>query len=115
MKKSILLKALFLSLIISCSAPVVEIPKDVLAKDKMISILVDVHLAEAAISINNAQRDTSKVTEYYEFIYKNHSTTKKQFTESYDFYLAHPEILNKIYDDVLVELSKKQTEAVKKH
>lgn len=93
----------------------VEIPKDVLAKDKMTSILVDVHLAEAAMTLNNSQRDTAKVMEYYEFIYKNHNTTKKQFTESYDFYLSHPELLNKIYDDVLVELSKKQAETIKKH
>ena len=93
----------------------VEIPKDVLPKDKMTSILVDVHLAEAAMTLNNSQRDTAKVMEYYDFIYKNHNTTKKQFTESYNFYLANPELLNKIYDDVLIELSKKQTEAVKKH
>jgi len=101
----------------ACSAPKVTIPDDVLSQDKMVSILADVHLAEAAITLKFTNKDTSKLQaqEFYDFIYKSHKTTKEQFNKSYDFYTSHPELLNKIYDDVLTELSKKQGESVKKN
>jgi hypothetical protein len=110
------LMGLIVLIIQSCSAPVVIIPNDVLSQDKMVSVLTDVHLAEAAITLKFTNKDTSKLqaATFYNFIYKAHKTTKEQFTKSYDFYVSHPELLNKIYDDVLIELSKKQGEAAKK-
>ena len=100
----------------SCSAPVLVIPNDVLSQDKMVAVLTDVHLVESAITLKFSNKDTSKVqaSAYYDFIYKSHKTTKEQFAKSYDFYISHPELLNKIYDEVLIELSKKQGELAKK-
>ncbi len=110
----ILLMAL---LIYSCSAPKVIIPKDILSKENMVAILTDIHLAESAVTLKFTNKDTSmyQAAEYTDFICKNHKTTKEQFNKSYDFYISHPELLNKIYDDVLTELSKKQGEAAKKN
>lgn len=101
----------------SCSAPKVTIPNDVLSKENMVAILTDIHLAESAVTLKFTNKDTSmlQAAEYNNFIFKNHKTTKEQFNKSYDFYVAHPDILNKIYDDVLTELSKKQGEAAKKN
>jgi|ERR1039458_9699160 hypothetical protein len=101
----------------SCSAPVVVIPNDVLSQEKMVEVLTDIHLAESAITLKFTNKDTSKLQAkvFYDFVYKAHKTTKEQFSKSYDFYVAHPELLNKIYDDVLIELSKKQAEVNKKN
>ena len=113
-----LLFALFLYLVLpSCSAPKVTIPSDVLSEAKMVSIMSDIQIAESVITFNFTNKDTSKMQAdaFYDFIYKNHKTTKEQFNKSFDFYLSQPEILNKIYDEVLVELSKRQGQATKKN
>ncbi len=107
---------LFLAiLVVSCSTPKVEIPKMVIDKEKMVSILTDLHLAEAAGTLNFTNKDTSKLiaANYNEFIFKNHNTTKVEFMKSYNYYVSHPEELNSVYDGVLMELSKMQGNLVK--
>ena len=49
-----------------------------------------------------------------EFIFKTHHITKQSYDNSMAFYTLHPEILNEIYEEVINELSKKQSEAERK-
>lgn len=81
----LLINVLFL---VSCTKEV-EIPKDILGKEKMVKILVDIHLAEARVSVKNLPSDTSKklFDAYQMAIYKAHTTDSTKFKKSYRYYL----------------------------
>src|SRR5688572_9129911 len=96
----------------SCADPVV-IPPDVLPKDKMTKVLADIQLIEASIQNDAMERsDSTKniVYGYYQSVFKKHNITADQFRRSFDFYLDHLDLMDKMYDDVIIELSKRQAE-----
>ena len=74
----------------------------------MVSIMKDVHLAEAELSaksadmINNPLADTISYTD----IFKKNKIQKWQYDSSLMYYSLHPEMLNEIYDEVINELEK---------
>ena len=89
----------------------ISIPPNVLSKEKMTEVITDIHLAEAEASIRTFPDSTSKEKLSFQKIFQKHSVTKKQYDESLQFYMEHPEILDTVYDNVLNELSKMQGEA----
>lgn len=110
MKKieSILLAISILFLITSCSESAVKIPDDIIPKDSMVFIMMDIHIAEAGIKTlpNDSINLNSKT--YYEFIYKKHSITEEKFQKSLRFYTYNPELLQEIYVKMAEEMSKKE-------
>ncbi|MGL4597233.1 MAG: DUF4296 domain-containing protein [Bacteroidia bacterium] len=110
-------------------------PENLIAKEKMVQVLTDVHLLEAALSNhtsknpsafpgvrangNELEEEASVVTvakkiPYYD-IFKKHGVTRTQYENSINWYAAQPEVYNEMYADVITELSRRQTQnAVKK-
>lgn len=101
--------------LLSCSKKEEQIPAGIIPKEKMVQVMVDVHLAEARLQMNMAI-DNSFVTKqsYYKFIFQKYKISYADLSTSYNYYSAHPEVFSKIYDEVITELSKKQAEASKK-
>ena len=92
-------------------------PENVLKQEKMVAIMVDIHLLEGAFHLNLLPPDTTgenKIISRYGHIFSKHATTRKQYNESLKYYMQHPELLNKIYDNILTELSKKEAELTNK-
>ena len=95
----------------SCARREEVVPKEIISPDSMVAILVDVHLAEATASmnrINDIQRFSAP--ELYPVIYKSHHTDSITFRKSFDYYLDHPKKLDKIYEQVISELSRRESE-----
>ncbi len=93
-----------------------DIPKDVMAMDKMEMILADMHITDA-IAENKAQLGMNEkllTEEYHEQIFKNHGTTRQEFLKSYKFYEDNPKLLNKMYDNILEKMSKREEAVGKK-
>lgn len=92
----------------------VVVPADILTQKQMVALLIDFHLAETAIA--QVQRDKGDVghftSHYYNSILKKHRTDRGQFSRSLRFYSHNIGELVKIYDEVLTELSKKQSEVL---
>ncbi len=106
---------LFLCFLISmsaCKKKQVEIPADVLKKEEMVAVLTDVQIAEAAINkqteVGNFGPDYTAA--YYNFIFSKHKITVDIYRKSMEWYTQHPELLDKVYEEVIIELSKKQSE-----
>jgi len=80
----------------------------VIPKGKMIPLLVDIHLADAAISVNRRKQPSGKepVKQIYVSVLNKHGFTREQFDKSIDFYSQNIEEYVKIYDEVIIELSK---------
>jgi hypothetical protein len=112
--KSFLLIASLL-ILISCNSKKDEIPNGILTKDEMISILIDVQLADATVNLSNYGQanfpnDKQKL---FALIYSKHKVSKKKFEDSFVYYTNHPETFEKIYDEVINGLSRKQAELSK--
>jgi hypothetical protein len=84
--------------------PSAEIPKE-----KMISVLADIHLAEAKVAgftaISQPERDSITAV-YYETIFRIYDVKAEAFDQSMNAYMQNPEELSKIYEKVLEKLQK---------
>ncbi|MFH2094235.1 MAG: DUF4296 domain-containing protein [Bacteroidota bacterium] len=84
------------------------IPSDIIAKDRMAGILIDMHLADAMLI--NLQLDKSNekfnAENYYDQVLEKHGVTREDVEKSVSYYARIPDYYDKIYDDVVAGLSK---------
>jgi hypothetical protein len=90
----------------------INIPKYVISADSMAQILADVYIQETMINLHNQQGQHMKMNpeKQYQLIFHKYNISKEQYDSSYQFYLDNPALLNKIYENIIIELSKKQAE-----
>ncbi len=102
----------FIILLSSCdgSGDNLDVPKDIIPRDSMVSALVDMHLIEGAKVGQKIMGDTVKISTYYAKMYEKYGVTKKQFEKSFQFYSEHPDAMNKMYQEVIERLNKIQQE-----
>lgn len=103
-------------LLAACRSEMPEIPRGVIAPDKMETILADMHITDA-VAETKAQAGMNErllTEEYHEQIFKNHGVTREEFIKSYKFYEANPKWLNKMYDHILDAVSKREEAVGKK-
>ncbi len=113
MKKIIILLSVAVFAAFSCSDPPVEKPKNLLEQDKMINILVDVHLAEAAFN-SRRHRDSlverSSSVDFYYSILQKHDVQDSVFERSLVFYSSQPRSFEKMYRKVMNQLTELEQE-----
>jgi hypothetical protein len=87
----------------------------VLPRDKMVAVMADVQIAEASIMFQNNKGNIveNRAKDYYRFVFDKHRITEKQFRESFSYYASKPELMEKLYESVINEISKKQAEQSK--
>jgi hypothetical protein len=93
---------------IACSSK--DSPKGIIDQEKMVDIMIDIHLAEAAVQEMRLQKDSAaKVYAVQEkYIFKKHNVSDTVFLVSYNYYVEHPEQLELIYAAVIDTLSLRQ-------
>jgi hypothetical protein len=89
-------------------------PSDLLTKEQMIPLLVDIHLTEASLKLNQATILPKDIKLYYSSAYtpvfKKHKTSPEQFDRSLQWYTRHIDKLDEIYTEVITRLSKLETQ-----
>lgn len=109
--------AVFISLLFfSCSEkPDRKIPEGLISEEKMVELLTDIQLIEGAVSkkILNKIDGKKESPLYYQKAFEKHNVTEDQFELSVRYYTENPEVLQAIYEDVLIELSKIKAELQK--
>jgi hypothetical protein len=107
-------RLLLLILLASCYGSAPE-PKFntalVLPADSMVSLLTDFHLAEGEVNVlKNKEHPAGHLSsEYFDAILKKHSLSREEFEESMRYYAFHTEELDKIYEKIITDLSKKES------
>jgi hypothetical protein len=105
---------IFILLFSSCSLEQKEIsiPDYVITQDSMAHILADVHIQEAMMNQYSQEGRHMKMNpvKQYQLIFDKYNISKERYDSSYQFYLDNPSLLNKIYENVVIELTKKQAE-----
>jgi hypothetical protein len=108
----------FVFLLCACSSKDenIKIPENVIPPEEMVSILVDFHLVEA--SVIKSQEDNADINQLTNFRYRSiltkHKISRKKLDESIAFYTEHMKEMHKIYEQVVVELSKTQSRIISK-
>jgi hypothetical protein len=83
-------------------------PKDVLAPEELSKLMVDLYLAEARMSGQNIIVKDSALKIFNPFEEKlklKHGIGDSVLRKSYQYYIGHPEQLEKIYDSVIDTLN----------
>lgn len=106
MKKfSLLFLAIALSAV-SCKDKVIEKPKNLIERDKMVDIIYDLSILEAAKSQTSGIYQYPKSTKFLKEKYKIDSLT---FAQSTQYYATDMKEYKKIYDDVKERLKTQST------
>ncbi|MFT3749456.1 MAG: DUF4296 domain-containing protein [Agriterribacter sp.] len=87
---------------------------DIIASDKMGSVMFDMNVAEEFVSIYVA-KDSSKdkkaeLNKEYEKIYLLYDITEQQFKDSYNYYKTHPEAYKIVVDSLNAKAQRRREE-----
>lgn len=74
--------------------------------EKFIDVLVDMHFADAVLSIKgfSIKKDSATINMYYDDILKKHNISRKQFDKTLEYYSKNATEYDKIYEQVLEKL-----------
>lgn len=86
-------------------------PDLVMPPDKMVAVLVDIHLVDGALGTKQRQGADMKELSgpYLDFVLEKHQITREMLDESTRYYAYHMEEYSGIYEKVLDELGKIQS------
>jgi hypothetical protein len=91
-----------------------KIPEGILTEEKMVNILVRLHLSEARVSIKNLPVDTSR--KYFLYlenkVLKSYGTDTAAFNKSYHYYITHEKKFDAIYTSVVDSLSLREARKI---
>lgn len=104
---------LLVIILTACTSDVVKIPSKFFSKEKMVSILIDIHLSDA-IAINEIYPDFKELNDikkgYFLSVLEKNNITLEEFDKSYQFYLKNPDVFFEVYEEVMIELTKREAE-----
>ncbi|WP_240686613.1 DUF4296 domain-containing protein [Algoriphagus formosus] len=109
MMKVIRLGLFLLAILFACESQ--EKPKHILPENKMVEVLVDIHLQEGIASALPISYDSSQVlyTLLEKEIFLKHGVTDSVFTESMRYYLQYPQKMDELYTQVIDSLVVKES------
>lgn len=101
---------LILMLSTSCSGEKAKARDGIVTEKKMAELLIDTHLADAILFIDNSRADDKrdKALFYYPSVLEKHGITKVQMDSSVAWYMRNPEAYARVYDQVVKELERKR-------
>ena len=81
-------------------------PDTLISRERMIRILTDVHLTEAALAhLKNKGNNTRNLTkDYYDAIFKKHKISNNTFTSNFNYYKLDQAEFLKMYEKVIRNL-----------
>ena len=96
--------------LISCGKKEVEVPEGIIKPETMTSIIVDLAIADAGQNVSYSAGNSRRydIWVFYQAAMEKYDVTQSQFMESLDWYADHIKLLNKVYDDALIEINLKR-------
>jgi hypothetical protein len=113
MVRHIIFWGVIVIMLTSCSETPVKKPEKLLQENRMVEMLIDIHLAEAAFNVRR-HRDSlverSSSADFYYSILQKHSVQDTVFEQSLVFYASQPRKFEKMYRQVMNQLSEMDQE-----
>jgi len=98
----------------SCNSDVDNYPKGIIAKEKMVNVMVEVELTQALIMMKSSAKDTINEREIYNEVFSAYNISEEEFNNSLDYYCKDPKALMDMYGQIIENLTKKQSEHQRK-
>jgi hypothetical protein len=113
-RKATLLAVVLLIFFQACKEKPETLPPEILSKEELVPLLSDLMIAQASLIIFE-YTDTVSYTlmDYQKVILEKKNISPLRFENSMKYYAEKPETLKEIYDEVITELSKRQSELEK--
>jgi hypothetical protein len=91
-------------------------PEDLIDRETFVILLAEVQLIEAIYNQNMIRNDQprDRLARYYQDTFEQHQVSREAFTETYGWYYRHPKLMMELYDEVIAELSRRQTEIMQR-
>lgn len=90
---------------------VVQPPDKLLSKEEVVSILTEIQIVEAGFSITENRRDERDLKpQYYQAVLDSHNISLLQLRENVNYYQSSPKVMEEVYETVLANLSKIQSD-----
>jgi len=100
---------IILVLLVSCEGKTnYKKPNDLIAKDQMMDLLTDMHLAIGATSVNNIYSEKSK--KYMSLIFDKYKIDSARFSSSNLYYTSNVDEYKKMYEEIEKRLKDLQSQ-----
>ncbi|MCB0560138.1 MAG: DUF4296 domain-containing protein [Lewinellaceae bacterium] len=94
---------LLLASLVSCSQ---KPPALAIDEDKLVEVLIDVHIAEAAVqSLRGATKD-SVINAYYDQIFEIHGLSREEFVTTMEILRTDPKRTEELYSKIMAEMER---------
>jgi hypothetical protein len=113
----LILSVLFLAF--GCTHKIKEkesVPADLIAKDQMVAIIVDLKVMDAILALKQRKKDPDlHDTKYYLYnsVMEKYGITRDKFERSMEYYQRDLMVLDEIYEEAITKLSKMKGEEIK--
>ncbi|MBC7485593.1 MAG: DUF4296 domain-containing protein [Cytophagaceae bacterium] len=103
---------LFVLGLTACKTEQESRPAALIPQQKMVSIMADIHMAEGIISAKEYSKDSSLLlfAELENQMLAKHGVSKKEFKESYNWYVSHVNEYKALYTIVVDTLNVRTSE-----
>ena len=116
MKNKIIILLFLSGFIIACNnKTVVTPPENIINKDSIVSLLVDMHIVKGqAFQLNTGESSFNfSYGSFQESVLNKHGVTRAVFDSSINYYMKKPEDFEIMYESVIIQLSKIEGELKK--
>ena len=105
--RTIILSLIIMGLLVSCGEKRMKVPDNIVNKEKLVPLLVDIHLTDALLMKEKRPHAEKyeKAIKIYPAVLLKHNIDRAVFDSTIRFYVKYPKEFSLIYDDVLRELS----------
>lgn len=86
----------------------------VIERDKFVEVLIDVQISESMNQFIRNKESDYNLDFSYQWIYEKHGINEEIFRTSIEYYTEDPETFEAIYDEVIIRISEKKIEYIKK-
>ncbi len=78
-------------------------------KEKMVRMLVDIHIVEAGLAGRQGQGIGQKklVSQYYEGVFERYQVSRKRYDDNLKYYRQNPEEFSQMYEEVVRKLTER--------
>ena len=104
---SLALSAALLLFISSCGTEQSQLS---ISQDKLVEVLIDVHIAEAAAQTLRGATKDSVINAYYDQIFEIHGLNREEFETSMELLRTDPKRMEKLYAKVMEEMERQDVE-----
>lgn len=91
----------------SCAKNKPEVPEELIPKEKMVEIIMDVYIAESRVNNFYLEKDSAEnlYAEFEKRVFEKHEVSETTYIESYKYYLDDLKAMDEIYGALVDSLS----------